>query len=165
MATSEAVSTVIDSGEFDGNGAWVHTILHKAWLSCYKNEQEYEDFFCDFLVLWYKRKGRYDASRSKLTTFIRMIAESYIRSKLRSKRRRGDALRRHDVDIDLGVYDEPTESSPLLAVYAESRKRSVASLAAAAGMTESECRSELESMAVAVKQHNTRIVACRGYYC
>lgn len=165
MATSEAVSIIINSGEFDGNGAWVHKILHKAWLSCYKDDQEYEDFFCDFLIIWYKRRAKFDATRARITTFLRMIADSYVRSKLRSKRRRGDALRRHDVEIDLAVYDEPTTTSPLLDVYAKSRKRSVASLAAAAGMTETECRMELEEMAVAVKQHNTRVVSCRGYYC
>jgi len=165
MATSEAVSTVISSGEFDGNGAWVHQILHKAWLSCYKEDQEYEDFFCDFLVIWYKRRPKYDPARSKMTTFIQMIATSYVRSKLRSKRRRSSSRKHEGCDVDIAVYDEPATTSPLVDVYTQSRKRSVASLATAAGMTEEECRDELHEMAEAVKRSNTRVLSFRGYFC
>ena len=165
MVTSDAVSTVISSGEFDGNGAWVHQILHKAWLSCYKEDQEYEDFFCDFLVIWYKRRPKYDPTRASLTTFIHMTATSYIRCKLRSKRRRSSTRRHDDCEVDVAVYDEPQDQSPLVVVYAKSRKRSVASLAVAAGMTEQQCRDELADMAEAVKRHNTRVVSVRGYFC
>ena len=164
MAISEAVSQIIESGELDGNGAWAHKILHKAWLSCYKHEQEYDDFFCDFLVLWYKRRKNYDASRSSLCTYMRIVVDSYVQSKLRKKRRRS-GLVRHDVEVDIAVYDPSNDTSPLVDAYARKRSQSVEALAKSAGMCTYDCRQELEAMADEVKRSNSRVISFKGYYC
>jgi hypothetical protein len=164
MTETQVVNQIIASGELDGNGAWAHKILHKAWLSCYKDEQEYEDFFSDFLVIWYKRRPKYDPKRSGLTTFMHLTAQSFVRSKLRSKKRRAHLRKVTDFTVDVAAYDRTEPRSVLLDCYDKSKSRSVESLAKAAGMCIFDCREELESIAEDVKRYNTRVISREGFY-
>lgn len=77
------LTSILRDPMFDGVGPLIHKILYKGWTTSQQNNVSYEDFFQDFVVLWLKRRGKYDPSRGKMTTFAGTVALNFVRHKIK----------------------------------------------------------------------------------
>lgn len=73
---------------FCGVGPLIHKILWKGWRTSQQGRVEYEDYFNEFVVLWLKRREKYDPARGAMTTFAGMMALNFVRAEIKKNDRR-----------------------------------------------------------------------------
>lgn len=80
------ITTMLNEPMFDGVGPLIHKILHKGWKTSMQNRVSYEDYFQDFVVLWLKRRSKFDPSRGMMTTFAGTVALNYVRGQIKKSK-------------------------------------------------------------------------------
>lgn len=82
------ITAMLNEPMFDGVGPLLHKILHKGWRTSMQNRISYEDYFQDFVVLWLKRRGKFDPARGMMTTFAGTVALNYVRAQIKKAKYR-----------------------------------------------------------------------------
>lgn len=88
---------------FCGVGPLIHKILWKGWTTSQQGRVEYGDYFQEFVVLWLKRREKYDPTRGAMTTFAGMMALNFVRAEIKKNDRRPKTHQ-----FDANIYDEPS---------------------------------------------------------
>lgn len=144
----------------DGQAKWIYSIVLNYTRKHKINLDEAEEVFADFVVFYLGKRGQYDETRGRMTTFVFQVFRSYAFHKGRKKK-----IKTQNVAADVAnpciVFDR--DEIELIEQFQVTRRESASRLAKDLGRSERHVEETLDSLRAKVAKRNERqrAVVCK----